>query len=340
MKLFKRLLVAPAALGLMAPVAVNADTAFTSTTTLSGEATFTAGSVAAGTGDANEELYMQYAYGLDINSSFTGEDNFYAGIEAGNSSGPLAVMDSSTWTSNQALTVTSLYYNFPVGDLSVTGGPLLDTDDVVAATTSSYSEGLVASSLPYSLLSLTGPGVAIEYASDNGLVASAGFVALDGANSAQGINTDLANDATVLTVGYDGDGFGGGVVLATLDGDRLIGGTNLGGDTLGGGLYYSPESMPATFSVSYDTLDPEAGSDATSFFLGVDWEVGPGVLHAAYQSSDVDDNSDNTDSNGYEVGYSYAVNDNVTVTPAIFSFEEIDGTNDDSGVVVETVFSF
>ena len=46
MKLFQRLLVAPAALGLMAPVAANADSAFTSTTTLGGNAFFTVGSVA------------------------------------------------------------------------------------------------------------------------------------------------------------------------------------------------------------------------------------------------------------------------------------------------------
>ena len=45
MKLFQRLLVAPAALGLMAPVAANADTAFSSTTTLSCSAYFTVGSV-------------------------------------------------------------------------------------------------------------------------------------------------------------------------------------------------------------------------------------------------------------------------------------------------------
>ena len=78
MKLFQRLLVAPAALGLMAPVAANADTAFSSTTTLSGGAFFTVGSVAdGGTADTEEELYMQYAYGLDVNSSFTGEDLFY-----------------------------------------------------------------------------------------------------------------------------------------------------------------------------------------------------------------------------------------------------------------------
>ena len=71
MKLFQRLLVAPAALGLMAPVAVNADTAdFASTTTLSGSAVFTVGSVSdGGTADTQEELYMQYAYGLEVNSS-------------------------------------------------------------------------------------------------------------------------------------------------------------------------------------------------------------------------------------------------------------------------------
>ena len=96
MKLFQRLLVAPAALGLMAPVAVNADTAFSSNTALSGGAVFTIGSVAdGGTTDTEEELYMQYGYGLDVTSSFTGEDMLYMGMETGNASGTLASMDSS-----------------------------------------------------------------------------------------------------------------------------------------------------------------------------------------------------------------------------------------------------
>ena len=139
MKLFQRLLVAPAALGLMAPAAVNADTAFSSTTSLSGGAYFTVGSVSdGGTTDTEEELYMQYAYGLDVTSSFTGEDLFYAGIETGNASGPLASMDSAVEGSG-ALNVHSLFYSFPVGDLEVTAGPLVDQDDVVAATTSSWS---------------------------------------------------------------------------------------------------------------------------------------------------------------------------------------------------------
>jgi len=340
MKLFQRLLVAPAALGLMAPVAVNADTAFSPTTTLNGGAVFTTGSVSAGTGDDNEELFMQYAYALELNSSFTGEDNLYAEIEAGNaasnSSNPLQDLDSAV-TAGDTLTVSSLFYSFSAGDLSITGGPKVDQDDVLAATTSAYSGTFRLSAMPFSEAGdETGPGIAVAYATDNGLVASASFVSPDGADSAKGINTDTGNDVTTLTLGYDGDGFGGGLVIASNDGD--VG--TAGYDTFGGGVYYSPESIDATFSVAYDTKDPETGSDRTDFFIGVDYEVGPGTLSAAYNSTDVDDNSDNTDQTGFEVSYSYAVNDNVTVTPGIFTVEENDGTNDDSGVVLETAFSF
>jgi len=338
MKLFQRLLVAPAALGLMAPVAANADTAFTSTTTLSGSAYFTTGSVSAGTGDADEELYMQYAYGLDMTSSFTGEDSFYVGMEAGNASGPLASMDSSTATTGSAITLHSIFYSFPLGDLAVTAGPLLDQDDVVAATTSAYSDAFRLGAMPYSLAGAeTGPGVGVSYATDNGIVASASFVSPDGADSSDGINTDQGNDVTTFTFGYDGDGFGGGVVVASNDGDKDASGY----DTFGGGIYYSPESIPATFSVAYDTKDPEGNAaESADFFIGVDYEVGPGTLSAAWNSTEVDDDSDNTDQTGFEVSYSYAVNDNITVTPGIFTVEENDGTNDDSGFVVETAFSF
>ena len=44
MKLFKSLLIAPAAFGLMAPIAVNADTAFSPTSKLGSSVNFTIGS--------------------------------------------------------------------------------------------------------------------------------------------------------------------------------------------------------------------------------------------------------------------------------------------------------
>jgi len=337
MKLFQRLLVAPAALGLMAPVAANADTAFNSTTTLSGSAVFTVGSVAdGGTADTQEELYMQYAYGLEINSSFTGEDSFTAGIVTGNASGPLANMDSAEGGAGN-LAVSSLYYAFPVGDLAITAGPLVDQDDVVAATTSAYSDAFRLGSMPYSLAgNETGPGIGVEYSNDNGVVASASFVSVGGTDSTVGIGGDNGDDVTTLTLGYNGEGFGGGLVIASNDGEA---GTT-GYDTFGGGIYYSPESIPATISVAYDTMDPEGtAADQTDLFVGIDYEVGPGTLSAAYNSTDVD-GSDTLDSTGFEVSYTYAVNDSVTITPGFFTVEDTGTGDDDSGVVVETVFSF
>ena len=337
MKLFQRLLVAPAALGLMAPVAANADTAFASTTTLSGSAVFTVGSVSDDTSSDDEELYMQYAYGLDINSSFTGEDLFYAGIEAGNASGPLASLDSAV-EGGDTLNVHSLFYAFPVGDLEVTVGPLLDQDDVVAATTSEYSESFLLGSMPFSLGGLeTGPGVGVAYSNDNGLVASISFVSSDGADPAVGIGGDDGDDVSTFTLGYNGEGFGGGLVLTSQDGE----GTGIAGEynTFGGGFYYSPESIDATISVAYDTLDADdLGLEASDWFVGIDYEVGPGTLSAAYSSTDVDD-SDDGDSTGFEVSYSYGINDSVTITPGFFTVDYSDG-DDATGVVVETAFSF
>tara|TARA_B100001094_G_scaffold48451_1_gene43837 strand:- start:185 stop:1198 length:1014 start_codon:yes stop_codon:yes gene_type:complete len=337
MKFFQRLLVAPAALGLLAPVAVNADTAFSSTTTMSGGAFFTTGSVDAGTGTANEELYMQYAYGLDLDSSFTGKDLLKVGIIAGNATGPLASMDSAEATSS-ALNVGSLYYSFPLGDLALTAGPLVDQDDIVAATVSKYSDGFRLGAMPYSLAgNETGPGVGATYATDSGWVISASFVADDGADSSLGINADTGNDVTTFTLGYNTNIWGGGIVLANNDGDSTAN-TN-GYDALGGGIYFSPESLPATFSVTYDTKDPETGNDETDFFIGFDYEVGPGTLHAAWNTTEVDGGSDNLDISGFEVSYSYSVNDGVTITPGFFTIDDGEG-EEDTGFVVETAFSF
>jgi len=321
----------------MAPVAANADTAFTSTTTLSGSAVFTVGSVAdGGTADNQEELYMQYAYGLDLNSSFAEGHVLSAGIITGNASGPLASMDSAE-TGTGALTVDSLFYSFPVGDLSVTGGPLVAQDDVLAATTSAYSDSFRLSSMPYSEAGEeTGPGIAVAYSNDSGIVASVSFISVNGADSTVGIGGDNGDDVTTVTLGYDGDGFGGGLVIASNDGEA---GTT-GYDTFGGGIYYSPESIPATISVAYDSKDPEGtAADETDLFVGIEYEVGPGTLNAAYNSTDVD-GSDTLDWTGFEVSYTYDVNDNVSITPGFFTIEDTSTGDDDSGVVVETVFSF
>ena len=197
-------------------------------------------------------------------------------------------------------------------------------------------------SMPYSLDGReTGPGIGATYAADNGLVLSASFVSDEGQDSTKGINTDTGNDVSTLTVGYNGDGFGGGLVIASNDGE----GTNAaaaavnGYDTFGAGIYYSPEALDATISVTYDTKDPEVGNDESDIFVGIDYLVGPGTLSAAWNTTEVDGGSDNLDVSGFEVSYSYAVNDGLTITPGIFTVDDGEG-EEDTGVVLETAFSF
>ena len=339
MKLFQRLLVAPAALGLMAPVAANADTAFSPTTKLSGVAVFTAGTVAdGGVADNESELYMQYAYGLEITSSFTGQDLFYAGIEAGNASGPLAKLDNTSDVGDQ-LKVTSLFYDFPVGNLSVKAGPLVDQDDVVAAKPSAYANAFRLSAMPFSIAGdETGPGIGLAYKADNGVVTSASYVSVGGTNSTQGLFGETGDDVATFTFGYDGKGFGGGIVVAKNDGGNTT--TTAGYDTFGAGIYYSPESLPATISVAYDSKDPEAGSNSSDWFVGIEYQVGPGLLSLAYNTTDVESSSAN-DQTGMEIAYSYAINDHITITPGFFTVEETTaGRDDDKGAFIETVFKF
>jgi len=344
MKLFQRLLVAPAALGLMAPVAVNADTAFESTTTLSGEAVFTVGAADFDAAATNEELHMHYAYTLNLDSSFSGSDNLHVGIEAGNTSesnptSPFQNLDSAIVGDN-SLSVSSLYYSFPVGDIAITGGPLLEAEDLVGVTTSTYSEGLITSALPYSQTDAVGAGIGAAYAPDNGFSLSASILSLDAADATRGINTDTSDDTVTLAAGFNSDsGFGGGIVYTSSDGDNT--GTTTGPveqTTFGAGVYYNTDDLGV--SVSFDSRDVEAtGVETTAFLIGADYEVGPGTAHVAYQTVDVDGDS-LLDNDLFEVGYSFDVNDNVTVKPAFFSQGSDTSDENDTGMIVESTFSF
>ena len=57
---------------------------FSETTTLSGAAHFQIGAVDQGA--ATEAVTATYSYDIDMNTTFTGEDNLYVGIETGSDS--------------------------------------------------------------------------------------------------------------------------------------------------------------------------------------------------------------------------------------------------------------
>ena len=126
---------------------------FSSSTKMMGQAVFTTGFVDThntnaekNAGTTDNKLTSQYAFTLDLNTSFTGNDGLYAGLSQGNQTGDLALQGAEN---NSSLTVHSLFYTFPVGDFQVTAGPLVDADDVISATTSIYSGSFRLASMPW-----------------------------------------------------------------------------------------------------------------------------------------------------------------------------------------------
>ena len=175
MKLFQRLLVAPAALGLMAPLAANADItsvrndsdvssevlqarvdgveaqlgeiqagAFSSTTTMSGKAAFITGYVDKDNETDTDSITMEYMYQLNMNSSFSGEDNLYVRIKSGNVSDHFKDKGAGTYLSvangnKDALKVDKIWYRFPVGDdVTVWVGPKIENYYMLASAPSIY----------------------------------------------------------------------------------------------------------------------------------------------------------------------------------------------------------
>ena len=332
MKFFKSLLIAPAALGLMAPVAVNADTAFSPTSKLKTSVNFTVGSNQdAGTAaEPEDELHSSYELKLKSTTSFTGKDKLVGKFELG--SGKTlggGISPQSSKGDGEYFELTDLYYQFPLADdLKVSFGPKMDGDQGLAGTTTLYSEPvLLAADGYYALAGEGGVGATIAYAGDNGWNTSLNFTAADGDKADEGIFGDDTEDYVTAQLGYDGDGFGG--TLTYSDSNDTY-------TAYGVGAYFQPETMPFTVSAYYDSYDPETGDDDENWVVGVEGDAGPGTLGVGVGTQKGDG-----DKLTYEAWYEYKVTDGVKITPMIWTSEDAGvGGEDLSGAAVNVKYKF
>ena len=378
MKLFKSLLVAPATLGLLAPMSATANEvtindfnpaeelavtnsrvdslearlnnfeagSFSTTTTASFGADFVIGSVD-GAGDAangigEEAVTFDYQYGMSLSTSFTGEDSLDLTIETGNASSPSGtILDMNSM--NDGMTLDGITYTFPLGDaLTVMVG---DSTDVSAL----YSTACVYSAFT-DLLSNCGSGTAA------GLGGGSAFTGSPSSATAAA-SYDFGNGLTVAG-GFSSAG-GSSVGLLTNESLDVYGAqVAYNTDSLGVSLsyaltettataestffgvnaYYALEEGPS-LSVGFEVEDPEATAEETGYFVGLTWDdLGPGSFSLGM--STLENYRDNqTELYQYEAAYSYAVNDGMTITPGIF-IKEVSNADDETGVILKTSFSF
>ena len=380
MKLFKSLLVAPATLGLLAPLSATANEvtisdftpaeelaitnsrvdglearmnnieagSFSETTSASFSADMAIGAVDGGTATTDDALEAYYGFQIDLNTSFTGEDSLDISIDAGNAGGAVGEFDlngpattGASVTASDILTVDGVSYTFPLAGATVIVGD--NTDGSALFSTACVYGG------PSNTLDdcgnvnagITGGGTALgaSYDFENGLTAAVGYAGEGSTTS--GLGTEEGLDSYGANVMYTGDSFGVSLTYGATETDEVA---HFDTDTFTAlNAYYTPEGFPS-ISVGYEWgSDGSAATTAdemTSYFIGIQFdEVGPGTFGAAMgtKTPTVEDAEDLL---MYEAFYSYPINDGMTITPLLYIKEFAGATDDETGVMVKTSFSF
>ena len=380
MKLFKSLLIAPATLGLLAPMAATANEvtisdftpseqlaitnsrvdglearmnnieagSFSETTTASFGVNFYLGAINDDDGagsDDDDNFTTGYDFNIGLNTSFTGEDSLDIELQAGHSdSVGIAEFDTDN-TANEALVVDEISYTFPLGDkFTVMVG---DNKDASSLFTTSCVYGgptdtLDACGNVNAAVDNGGVMAGVSYDFGNGLTAAVGY-----AGSEDDVANEEGRDAYGINLAYTADSYGVSFTYGALEDGAGAPQDNMGTDyAYALNAYYTPESdgLPS-LSVGYEYGEDDSAAAAadeyTNIFVGLQWdEIGPGTLGLG-MGTRVNTVEDTDEQYQYEAFYDYAINDGMTITPVIFMKEiSTAGTDDTTGVMVRTSFSF
>ena len=360
--------------------------AFSDTTSLSGKAVFVIGAIdhpekdsAATDGISNESLQAQYQYTMDLNTSFTGDDNLYVRLRTGNGAdgkepfgetayGGYLVSNSDKYS--DSLAVDKIWYTFPVGERNtVWVGPKIENYYMHATTPSIYkaiTKQFVLGGNASAYGASTKTGVGWAYKADNGFAISSNIVTAG--NSTSGFLTDESVTSWANQIGYTTDNYSASLMVnlkyngwedsyySTSSGHKRLnssGGQDANSTNYGLRGWWRPDdSGTATPSVSvgYDFSQIDGTGLASTvdetdaWFVGLNWsdifQADDKIGLAFGQPQTREDET--VDPFAWEAYYSFKVNDSVTVTPAIFGGSDRKGTaNEDmTGAIVETTFKF
>ena len=346
---------------------------FSDTTTMDGKAVFSVGMADTDDDALTGQIQASYTYQMNLNSSFTGDDNLYVRIKSGNHSGySVAKTENNTYLSAgngnaDALKVDKIWYSTPVGENStVFIGPKVENYYMHGTTPSIYKPVLKAFALGGNGAAYgasTSPGAGWIYSADNGFAVSSNFTTKSG--NSTGMLTDEGATSWATQIGYTKprysvsaivnqkyNGWADTSYFTTDDGALRPGDGNSTNIGLRG--WWRPEntgSATPSISVGYDTseTDDTAASNTTAYFVGLNWQdifsADDRIGIALGQPQQRED--DTVDAFLYEVYYDYKVNDSITVTPTIFggtynsaAAGSTSVETDMNGYVVNTTFKF
>ena len=324
------------------------------------------------TDDTNETTQFAYSYRMNLNTSFTGDDNMYIRILSGNHGKWMKDSNDGGYLTSVGkgnnLQVDKIWYSFPVGESNtVWVGPKIENYYMHGTAPSIYKPvtkqfTLGGNGNAYGASTDTGAGWA--YKADNGFAFSSNVgTKSKTTNGDTGLLTDHSKTSWATQIGYTQPQYAVSAIvnlkynkwsdgyLHTAAADDAVTGGD-GNHTAYGlrGWWRPQETGTATPSVSlgYDTTQysgvPSGTSDSSDmWFVGLQWQdminADDKIGFALAQPTMHDDETNSP--LAYELYYSYKANDSVTVTPTIFGGTDRDGgTEDVFGALVQTTFKF
>jgi len=348
--------------------------AFSETTSMDGKAVFTIGAVdySLASETASEATQAMYTYTMNLNSSFTGDDNLYVRIKTGNHSDWSKTKTYGTYLSSanskdNTLTVDKIWYQFPVGDNNtVWVGPKIENYYMHGTTPSIYKPvtkqfTLGGNGEAYGASTDTGAGWA--YKADNGFAVSSN-IGTKSTTTTSGTNTGLLTNESKTSwatqVGYTKPNYSVSALLNIKSNGwsdtyyhTADHGTGGNGNFSSVGLrgWWRPDNTGTatpSISVGFDTTEydgaPSNTSNSTAYFVGLNWQdmfQADDRIGLAFGQPTTNE-TESVDPFAYELYYSFKPNDSVTVTPAVFGGTDRTGTAgaDIFGAVLETTFKF
>ena len=345
---------------------------FSETTTLGGKAVFVVGAIDNNDtlGDT-EALTAAYIYSMDLNTSFTGDDNLYVRLKTGDGWDAWGDKPGNYHIENKdqgdIMHVDKIWYTFPIGDkFSATVGPKIENYYMLAAAPSVYKPGILKAfklgghGVAFGASTSTGAG--ITYKGDNGFAVSTTFNSKQAA-TANGLFTDDDQNKINTQVAFTKDnyhlsatysmqqGWNSWSYYSTSDLNAGTSATTASADGIALRGWWRPdETGTATPSVSvgYDTVSIEGTNvtEGSGYFVGLNWadmfQPSDRIGLAVGQPMKATEPNDEVDPFMWEAYYSFRPNDSIEVTPGIFGTTDVknDSEEDLFGVQVSTTFKF
>ena len=345
---------------------------FSETTTLDGKVIMALGGIDGSDElDASDDSSVTFnsVYQMNLNTSFSGDDNLYIRLKGGEwsdewqmkgSTYHIDAKDSADASGNIALNVDKIWYSFPIGEsITATVGPKIENYYMLAATPSVYKPGALKAfklgghSSAFGASTSTGAG--LKYEADNGFASSI-TVNSKGASGSSGLLTDEDENKVNTMVAYTADQYHLSVTyskqhngwdhwsyFATTDAasDSSI----ESADAYAFRAWWRPQETGGTLpsvSLGYDVISFEGhdlARNASGYMVGFNWQdmfqpddrIGLAGGSALAIDTHVLGASDLEEMDPFlwEAYYSFRPNDSIEVRPGIFGGSNVEADKED-----------